>query len=341
MTEGEIKLRKIVFKWVIQEYTATVAAAIAKNPIPHPEKLKLKSPTLILNNSVSLNFLLYPHGNDKRDTSGYVSVFLQSSTGSFKGKVSYYILDCNDTEICKHTTPHRLFEKGLYRGYPKFARQSQLVLVGGNLVIGCDVETDPEELQNPLVKMLNSSILEKKLNKYEQLFETKAYSDVKFIMQGREIHGHKSIIASQSPVLAAMFESKMKECNDNVVDIADISYNVMYELLRFIYAGKVKEIENVAVELLIASEKYMIEELKTLCENYLSSILSSKNVVQYLNLAELHNASLLKDKGINFIAQYAETVADSPHFDVSELGKVIMREVFSSVAKSKKRKLND
>ena len=71
----------------------------------------------------------------------------------------------------------------------------------------------------------------------------------------KEIKAHKLILASRSPVFAAMFEHELEESKQNRVVITDIKPEVAEAMVRYIYAGKVDSFELYAMELLEAADK--------------------------------------------------------------------------------------
>jgi speckle-type POZ protein len=66
-------------------------------------------------------------------------------------------------------------------------------------------------------------------------------------------------------VFAAMFEHDMEEGQSNNVIITDIDNEVVFEMLRFIYTGKVNHREKMAFDLLAAADKYDLGRLKIMC----------------------------------------------------------------------------
>ncbi len=127
----------------------------------------------------------------------------------------------------------------------------------------------------------------------EKLFNKMAFNDVKFNIGGRSFPAHKSILATRSEVFAAMFQHPMKEQSTNQIEIEDIKPEVFRELLRFIYTGRVSTatMETMAVGLLIAADKYMLNELKNECENYLLHDMSPDNCIELLLNSNLMNSS--------------------------------------------------
>lgn len=87
------------------------------------------------------------------------------------------------------------------------------------------------------------------------LFESQKFSDVILSVSGREYYAHKAILAARSPVFAAMFEHEMEEKKQNRVEITDMEHDVLKEMLKFIYSGKVSLLEKMADDLLAAADK--------------------------------------------------------------------------------------
>lgn len=61
----------------------------------------------------------------------------------------------------------------------------------------------------------------------------------------------------------------MQENLQNAVEIKYISHGVFHEMLRFMYAGGVCNIEKITENLFIAADKYALDELTAACVNCL------------------------------------------------------------------------
>ena len=145
------------------------------------------------------------------------------------------------------------------------------------------------------------------------LFDSSQFADVVLTSGSREFHCHKvrsshlldfnflncsrcsqlplllvtplqAILASRSRVFSAMFEHDMEESKRNRVDVTDVDSDVMADMLRFIYTGKVvvkgleklsenrflnyrhsfqaPNLETMAADLLAAADKYALDRLK-------------------------------------------------------------------------------
>jgi len=66
------------------------------------------------------------------------------------------------------------------------------------------------------------------------------------------------------------------------IKITDTSSSTMFNLLFFLYHGKLDEITKISGSLLVAAEKYKLTGLFNICERYLMKNLSEKNVVEVL-----------------------------------------------------------
>lgn len=94
------------------------------------------------------------------------------------------------------------------------------------------------------------------------LWEDKNCSDVTFKFANKTIEAHTLILASASPVLAAMFQHDFQENRERVVEIQDIAPNVFESLLRYIYTGIVDFKSGDEEELMVVADKYGIVSLK-------------------------------------------------------------------------------
>ena len=105
-------------------------------------------------------------------------------------------------------------------------------------------------------------------------------SDVTFNVRCQEFRAHKTILAARSPVFAAMFKHPSKEKLSGIVNVPDIEPGVFKELLRYIYTGQVplQRMDKLAIGLLAAADKYLLEKLKQACRDHLVNPSDSKGL---------------------------------------------------------------
>ena len=91
---------------------------------------------------------------------------------------------------------------------------------------------------------------------------------------------HKTILAARSPVFAVMFKHPSKEKLAGIVNVPDIEPDVFKVLLRYIYIGQVplQRMDKLAIGLLAAADKYLLEKLKKACRDHLVNPSDSKGL---------------------------------------------------------------
>ncbi|XP_014208381.1 speckle-type POZ protein A-like [Copidosoma floridanum] len=169
-------------------------------------------------------------------------------------------------------------------------------------------------------------------NDYLVLLNNKNFSDVSIIINDQVIYAHKCILAVKSPVFASMFDTAMIENKANEVRIDDIKYEVLYEMLRFLYTGVVSKLINLAADLFYAADKYGIEQLKIMCVKQLIKNMNADNVIGYVYLADSHSNDLLKNKAIQFIVNNAKDVVQKSEFKELSIQNPIFYEIFKALA---------
>lgn len=103
---------------------------------------------------------------------------------------------------------------------------------------------------------------------------------------GKVFMAHKFILAARSPVFFAMLTSDMKEASEGSTAVPDFNSNIIEELLRFIYSGKVKNLDDIARELIYAADMYQLEQLKSKCIARIVTNVKEENVVESLIISD-------------------------------------------------------
>ena len=184
------------------------------------------------------------------------------------------------------------------------------LIMNGALIIYCEIETltDRKSLCGQATYDIKEPFNHEKevLQDLEDLYEDKKKSDVTFNVRGKKIQAHKNILIARSQVFAAMFDHPSKEKMTGIVDVTDIEPDVFEELLNYIYTGRVpsEQMEQLAIELLAAADKYQLEKLKKTCGKYLSYGMSPENCIKLLLLVDENNSAYyLREKAVEYIRQ--------------------------------------
>ncbi|KAM0729209.1 Speckle-type POZ protein B [Formica fusca] len=141
---------------------------------------------------------------------------------------------------------------------------------------------------------------------------------VTFVINKKHLQASKALLCSKSKVFEAMFNCGLNESVNNKVEITDIKYDILQQLLFFLQTGYLSEDARkdakVAYELFIAAEKYDIKDLKLICEQDLIRNTTKKNVVKHLKFAHINNGTTLKNYALDFIKLYLKDIVDTSDF---------------------------
>ena len=129
---------------------------------------------------------------------------------------------------------------------------------------------------------------------FNDFLNNETFSDIKIYVDDKKYFAHKLILSKRSPVFARMFSNNMSETMTGNLKIEDLESRVFYEVLRFMYTNEFDIENHFLKEILIAAEKYDIEDLKSICENILTNTLNTINCITMVQFAENHNAKGLK-----------------------------------------------
>lgn len=171
------------------------------------------------------------------------------------------------------------------------------------------------------------------LDHFAGLMESEKFADVTIIIAKREFLAHKAILTARSPYFAAMFEHDMKESKENKVTLEDIEPEVFLEVLRFIYTGLVKKLDQLASELLVAADKYALDKLKAICEDQLKSTLSVETASKTLCLADVHHAEQLKMQAVQFITRNIKAIPAADWQTIIASNPALAAQMFAEMAR--------
>lgn len=142
----------------------------------------------------------------------------------------------------------------------------------------------------------------------ERLLESGTLTDVTIKCENRILECHKAILSARSTVFRAMFQHDMRESKSNEINIQDIDFCTVRDMVKFIYSGRLKDLADKSDLLLAAADKYDIKDLKTICSQHLSANLSTDQIIDILVLADIHKATELKSQAIQFLLVHKEEV---------------------------------
>ncbi|XP_044971814.1 BTB/POZ and MATH domain-containing protein 1-like [Hordeum vulgare subsp. vulgare] len=156
--------------------------------------------------------------------------------------------------------------------------------------------------------------------------------DVTFVVEQAEIQAHRLILAMRSPVFAAELLGEMREGTTRRVMVDDMSASTFRAMIRFIYTdelrikGKTPATKKVvgckekraamrrlamALDLLVAADRYDIEKLRLMCEKTLSESIDTTSVMPTLMAVHgRHTCRQLEASCIDYLASDANVYAN-------------------------------
>jgi hypothetical protein len=140
------------------------------------------------------------------------------------------------------------------------------------------------------------------------LCNSETFSDVVFLVQGRQIYAHKLVLSLASEFFRAMFTNEFKEKADRAeIEIPHCSYDAFMIVLQSIYSGTAnmdlnippsricceEDIEHL-LEIMYISDQLLLDQLKIMCQQSLKGSINDNTVDYLLKASQNANAKLLE-----------------------------------------------
>ncbi len=155
-----------------------------------------------------------------------------------------------------------------------------------------------------------SHVLEPKTHLPKMITNTRSrdkFTDVRFIVEGKELVAHQVILADRSEVFYKMFMWNVENAKNNAdpIPITDASFDGFNYFLDAIYYGvDGTQIDpNICLEMITLAEKYDVQDIKTSVEASIISSINMENAVNVLINAYLNNANRVKKAALELCAK--------------------------------------
>ncbi|KIY91722.1 hypothetical protein MNEG_16242, partial [Monoraphidium neglectum] len=101
----------------------------------------------------------------------------------------------------------------------------------------------------------------------ESYVDSPTLSDVTFTVEGRPFRAHRTALLASSDAFRAMFEGGYREAGAGAIEIPNISWAAFDAMMRYVYTGQAVVPSGLEAELLAASDQYLLDGLKTACQD--------------------------------------------------------------------------
>ena len=151
------------------------------------------------------------------------------------------------------------------------------------------------------------------VNDFLRLCNDPEMSDVCFLVEGKNVYAHRAILAIRSEYFRVLlFNGHMSESVQSgsmdisssvaPIELQDVSHTVFLRVLEYLYTDALREVTlELGIHLLIASEQFMLDRLKSLCEDIIRREINVNNVINIVVTSHQHNAIGLKEIALDFI----------------------------------------
>lgn len=155
-------------------------------------------------------------------------------------------------------------------------------------------------------------------------------TDMELEVDGVVFPVHRCVLAAGSSVFRAMFTNATRDAAAARIEIPDVSSQTFSDMLRFVYDGRVagygpdgRESKGAEVEewevmrivaLIVAADRFAVENLSFICESLLSDALTVQNVLHMIALANRFSLAHLKRNAEKFFVMHASDIVASSDF---------------------------
>nr|CAD7440605.1 unnamed protein product [Timema bartmani] len=152
------------------------------------------------------------------------------------------------------------------------------------------------------------------LENLHELQKLGMFCDVTLMVNKKEIKVHKAVLAAISPYFRIMFNSAMKEAKEDKIVLRDIEFNILTDIINFIYTSKIKVSEDNVYCLMEAADLFQLSAIRTVCCHYLSSTLNSSNCLSVYVRAKLRRYHDLAHLAFRYALQNFDKVINEEEF---------------------------
>lgn len=130
---------------------------------------------------------------------------------------------------------------------------------------------------------------------------------IKLVSSDKIIRVHLAVLAARSPMFEYMFAQDSKENNMSVINISDMSPEVCQAFIDYLYDNiDDEELANHSFELLVAAEKYGVNDLREECEKSLQEDINRKNILERLHAAYFYQLPYLKISCAQYLVEFGK-----------------------------------
>ncbi|XP_035216423.1 TD and POZ domain-containing protein 1-like [Stegodyphus dumicola] len=296
-----INAEKISFDWPIENLHSLPVNAMLYSHVFTVQVLP----------SYGWNLIFHMREISPKNLSFTVSVYKvygnELKTVFMKSKISF--LTNNEIDSCES---EHLFQRDFKWQCAKFS-VNRFANPENELLLKCELKFSNRNYFSEILE--SSSCFPSSINCHyfksdlRNLFKSGNNADLNIKVGSKTFLAHKFILCARSSVFSRMFETEMIESRNSTLTISDADPDIIAELLLFMYCGFLeKPLEETAMRLYTAADKYDVLSLKKKCSHFLKGNLSVENVCKVLRLADLHSDEDLYVNAFTYFIAHASEI---------------------------------
>lgn len=169
------------------------------------------------------------------------------------------------------------------------------------------------------------------------IYNEKMLCDVVLVAQGSEIHAHKVVLATCSPIFYWKFSDDRKLGQLNRIVMENIAFETLSAIVNYLYTSEIFITENNVEDLLAAACIWVLKDLQQACHDFLKTNLNLSNCLQYRDIANHFKCNELIPKLDNYIGMNLSEIVARQEFlglTCDQLTRVISSDQLSSTEES-------
>jgi len=151
--------------------------------------------------------------------------------------------------------------------------------------------------------MLNSGTVDHTFSFMDNHVNKKQYSDIIFMVQGKQFYAHRVVLAGVDSYFKRLLFSNMKEANESVFELEEVTHRILVSIMKFIYTAKMKIDAKIAIKQMYFASQYNLPQMVETISLCMQDEITTLNLIEVMKIAQETNAIYLKFVCCKFLLQ--------------------------------------
>ncbi|KAF2346375.1 BTB/POZ domain, partial [Trinorchestia longiramus] len=161
------------------------------------------------------------------------------------------------------------------------------------------------------------------LDRMRSFYQGGQLCDVTLVAGGRRFPSHRLVLSAASDYFAAMFTSGLAEARQDEVSLPHVDPESLETLLHYCYTGELEVRESSVECLLSTAHQLLLNEVVSVCCNFLASQLHPTNCIGIQLFADSQGCSTLQKAAQQYTAQHFSEVCGQQEFVQLQLPELL------------------